>query len=282
MNSQIVECEGMVLRSLRYGETSRIVTLFTRAHGKVSAMAKGARETKSPFGSSLEPFCVASYVFYHRTGRDLQFLKSGWTEREYSALWEDAERFLHGAALLEFLDRILLEEEPVPEIYDLAQRALAVLTRAPRERLRELFRAFQLRAAAHLGYAPMLDRCLHCARGLPEGEAEMTEVWVFRATEGGALCPNCASGGEGGVRIRPRALRRIRTMALGRGEGFGEADLVGDRGGASLVRDSAAPSPLWIAALERIVEEYLHFHIERYHGLRSLRIRMDEMGAATA
>ena len=214
MNSAIVECQGLVLRSLRYGETSRIVTLFTRELGKVGAMAKGARETRSPFGASLEPCCLGSYVLYYRVGRDLQFLKTGWTERDGSALWIDADRFLHASALLEFLDRILLDDEPAPLIFELSVRALEVLSQAPRARLHELFRAFQLRVAALLGYAPLLETCLHCARPLSDNATQ--EIWLFRPGEGGILCPNCASGADSGIRIRPRALRRLRTMVQGR------------------------------------------------------------------
>ncbi|MFN8548847.1 MAG: DNA repair protein RecO [Candidatus Eisenbacteria bacterium] len=284
MNSQIVECRGLVLRSLRYGETSRIVTLFTRELGKVGAMAKGARETRSPFGASLEPCCLGSYVLYYRTGRDLQFLKTGWTERDGSALWAEADRFLHASALLEFLDRILLDDEPAPPIFELSLRALEVLRVAPRARLHELFRAFQLRVAALLGYAPLLESCLHCGRPLADNATQ--EVWLFRPGEGGILCPACAASADSGLRIRPRALRRLRTMVQGR-----EASELSDAAetsirtsGASLLRDAApgeasareeAPSPLWLAALDRMVEEYLRFHLERYRGLRSLRLRFD-------
>ncbi len=288
MNSQIKECRGFVLRTLRYGETSRVVTLFTRELGKIGAMAKGAREPRSQFGSSLELFCLSSYVVYHRSGRDLQFLKTGWTERSLAPLWEDAERFLHASALVEFLDRILLEDEPSPEIYDLALRGLEVLAIAPRGRLRELFRAFQLRAAALLGYAPLLEACLHCGLPLPENAEASGEVWLFHPADGGAFCPSCAPGVESGIRIRPRALRRFRTMALGRGESeVGEAlDAVtemgsGDArasGGASVVREApVVSSTLWLAALERMVEEYLRFHLERYRGLKSLRFRLDSV-----
>lgn len=269
MNSQLIETEALVLRNLRFGETSRIVTLFTLELGKLGAIAKGARDPKSAFGASLELCLRSGFVIYFRSGRDLQLLKCGWVEAEYPSLWRNPRRYVHASALLEFLDRVLMEEEPFPAVYHLAVRGLERLAHAPEEQLPELFRALQLRTAALLGYAPLLDACFHCRRPLPEDGAGEEEAWCFVVAEGNVLCGDC-SHAETGFRLHPRALRRLRAMAQGSGAGT-RASSSGER--ALRVSESRAPSPGWIQAVDVLVEEFLRFHLERYRGLRSLEVR---------
>lgn len=324
MTSSIIDCRGMVLRNLRYGDTSRVATLFTGELGKVSVIAKGVRTPKSPFGASLEILTVGSYVLYFRTGRDLQFLRSGSVEREFTGIIRNPARYVYGCALLEFLDRMLLEEEPAGRLFQVCLRALERIESEPVGGLPELFRAFQLRCAAILGYAPMLEACLHCGRPL---EASSTArpgdetAWLFRPSEGGALCPECSGETSEGYPMTIRALLRVRAMAVGGGTVAVAAPPGGPAG--PLARDPAVPAegrrpagwvrepapgavarPLdhsdpggagsppagasggeapparppadaevWIRSLDRLVEEFLRFHVERYRGLRSLEQR---------
>lgn len=254
-----MQCEALVLRNLRFGDTSRVATLFTRELGKIGAIGKGVRDPRSPFGASLELLAHSTFVLYHRPGRDLQFLKSGVLEQEFREILRSPHRFLWGSALAEFLDRVLLEEQPAEELFQLSLRGFQVIETSPHQALPELFRALELRIAALLGYAPRLDECLSCGRPLPdEGE-----VWLFRTAEGGVLCPRCAAGSEpGGIRLAPRALRRVRSMVLGRGRAAAE--------GATIRESAGLPSIAWLRALDRLVEEFLLYHIETYRGLRSL------------
>lgn len=272
MTSRIVKCEGLVLRNLRYGDTSRVATLLTDELGKVSVIGKGVREPKSPLGASLELFCRSEFVLYHRLGRNLQMLKSGDVHVEYPGILRRPARYTLGCGVLEFLDRMLLEDEPVAGLFPLSCRALQHLEAMPEPRLPEVFRAFQLRASAILGYAPMLDQCLHCARSLEEvvqrAAGPAREVWSFLIAEGGAVCPSCRSGSDGGVRLTARALWRIRSMSQGnprRGTEVRDGD---DRDGVGV---SSSANETWVQTLEYIVEEFLQYHVERYRGLKSLR-----------
>lgn len=270
MHSKIHSCEAIVLRNLRFGETSRIVTLLSRELGKFGAMAKGGRDPKSGFGASLELFQRSGFIVYYRPGRDLQLLKSAWVEQEFHGCERDWRRYVYGSALLEFLDRVLLEEEPQPELYRLALRGLEVMDAEPIDRLREFFRAFQLRAAACLGYHPALVQCLRCGRRLEDAAED--DAWLFRTAEGGVLCPDCGQH-ESGIRLRPRAIRRVHAMASGSGGQDRSPDRLEVRERpASNGSPEGAPSASsrWLVTLDRLVEEYLRFHLERYRGLRSL------------
>ena len=283
MPSQILECQGLVLRNLRYGDTSRVATLFTDLLGKVSVIAKGAREPKSPFGAGLELLMHVSYVLYFRSGRDLQLVRAAAVEREFPGLVRDSRRFVYACAVTEYLDRMLLEEEPAPELFTLSLRVLDRIESVQASWIPEVFAAFQLRAAAVLGYAPMLDQCLRCRRPLltrPESGDAAKDVWVFRPSEGGALCPECAPGAEVGFPVTGRALRRIRSMVRGESRGDERStDSVVPRG-AGTVRESAEEPAgaearaRWNRLLERLVDEFLGYHVDRYRGLRSLDRRL--------
>lgn len=314
MISALVSCEGIVLRNLRYGETSRIATLFTPELGKIGVIAKGARDPKSPFGASLEFLSHGSFVVYHRPGRDLHFLRTGALEREFRGLFRDSDRFILASAFAEFIERVLQGEEPAGELFDFALRGLQVLETAPRSALPELFRGMQLRVASILGYAPRLEQCLRCGRAVGEPEsAGARDAWTFLPADGGVLCPACGARepGEAGPKLSPRALRRLRAMALGRpgapGHGIrasggimasagtpagagtagagtagagtpdtetactetGYAGTAGD--GAAMIRERpSAPDPAWIALLDRLVEDFLRYHLDSYRGLRAL------------
>jgi DNA repair protein RecO len=287
VSASIRQAEALVLRNLRYGDTSRIATLFTLELGKIGAIGKGARDPRSPFGASLEILSHSSFVLYYRPGRDLQFLKSGFLEREFRGLQRDSRRYLFAAAWVEFLDRIVLEGEPSPSLYRLALRGCEVLESHAVAALPELFRALELRAAALLGYAPQCGECLHCGRPAPDSAAPAGAVapvdseaiaeapplldrWFFLPAEGGALCPACAGASEiaSGVPLSARGLRRIRAMVLGSGR---END--GSARPTEEIRErppETTPSPGWLRTLDRITEEFLRYHIGTYRGLRSL------------
>lgn len=234
--------EGLILRNLRFGETSRVVTVLSRELGKWSAVAKGVREPKSRFGASLEILNLSSLVVYFRPGRNLQMVTEGSLEREYRGLLRSSDRYHHACAALEFLDAVIEEESPVPEIYDLAVRALGLMEEAPDGRLSYLLRAFQLRVAGWLGYAPRLDLCARCG-----SEAAVS----FGVQEGSILCERCSAMSPGAVRIDAETLRLLRTLQQG-----------------SLPR---RPGPIASRQLGEIVESFLAYHIDRYRGLRSLR-----------
>ena len=124
----LIRTNALVLRNLRMGDTSRIVTILTRDFGKFGAVAKGVREPKSRFGASLELLSVSSLILYFRPGRDLQLVSEGALEREFRGLFSPVDRYAHACALVEFLDRTLeLQDKhgarfaPAPLLEELAR-----------------------------------------------------------------------------------------------------------------------------------------------------------------
>src|SRR5947209_2803974 len=101
--------QGIILRTMRLGEADRIVTIFTQGSGKVRAVAKGVRKTKSRFGGRLEPFSHVDLLLYR--GRDLDIVTQCETITSFRAVREDYERFAAGEAILEATDRVAEERE---------------------------------------------------------------------------------------------------------------------------------------------------------------------------
>ncbi|MGI9079819.1 MAG: DNA repair protein RecO [Acidimicrobiales bacterium] len=177
--------EGVVLRTMRLGEADRIVTLLTRGRGKVRAVAKGVRKTKSRFGGRLEPLSHVALLLYE--GRELDVVTQVETIEQFRAVREDLDRLAKANALLEVADQVAQERHANLGLYRMligALRALAVHN-SPL-----LVPAFFLKVLAGEGAHPVLDGCAGCDTATTEVQA--TGRMAFDLAEGGVLCPACA------------------------------------------------------------------------------------------
>jgi DNA repair protein RecO (recombination protein O) len=247
MMSVLVEAQGVVLRTHRYGETSRIVVFLTPAYGKVHAVAKGARSPRNPFGAALDLLAHAHLVFYLKPDRELQLVSSAALLDAHEGLLAHPVRFHYGCAIVEFADRLIYGMEPSPEAFALVLATLKAFQEIPEERLGAVFKAYQLRLAALVGYRPGLEGCLRCPRPGPGRLA-------FGIREGGLLCGRHARGREDLIPLDPEALAVLRGLVGGGGEW---------RPGHW--------SPASDQTVARVVEAFLRFHIPTYRGLRSLK-----------
>jgi DNA repair protein RecO (recombination protein O) len=157
----IVRTDAVVLRAFDYGETSRIVTLLTRRHGVLSALAKGARRPKSRFGATLQPMAHVQVVYYHKEGRGLQTLKEAAYVARFAHLGSDLEKTTVGLRLVELVRALLHEHDPNAPVLGLLTHALAWLDAARSDgppRAANALPWFQLHLAALLGFAPDVQR----------------------------------------------------------------------------------------------------------------------------
>jgi DNA repair protein RecO (recombination protein O) len=168
--------EGVVLRTHKLGEADRIVVLMTAGRGKVRAVAKGVRKTKSRFGGRLEPPSHVKLLLYE--GRNLDVINQVESVDPHRAIREDLDRMADGLALLEAVDHVAQEGEPDPALFKMLAGALRALSEAP-ERLPLLVGAFYWKLLALEGVAPVIDECVRC--GAPS-------IVSFDPVEGGALC----------------------------------------------------------------------------------------------
>lgn len=186
---------GVVLRTIKLGESDRIVSIATEGRGKVRAVAKGVRKTKSRFGARLEPLSHVALQLYE--GRELDTVTQAETVESFRAVREDLDRLTQATALLEAVDHLLQEGEDNPRILQMLLGALRTLDAGPAPLV---VPAFIWKLLAQEGFRPLLDACASC--GGPELAAFDLEV-------GGVLCRSCSSGATrlsaGGLAL----LRRI-------------------------------------------------------------------------
>ena len=174
----ILRTEAVVLRSLDYGETSQIVTLFTREKGKLGVMAKGARKPKSSFGATLQPMSYTQVVFYYKPTRTLQTLSESSHVESFHALRRDLRSITVGLRIVELVEALMEEEDAQPEVFALLVRALRRLN-AGEARVTNLWPYVQLQLAQLLGVAPAVERDLVEAVTGEEGLLSLGDGGVY-------------------------------------------------------------------------------------------------------
>jgi DNA repair protein RecO (recombination protein O) len=244
----LTRCEGIVLRTYALGDTSRIAVVYTRELGLVKLVAKGARKTPSRFGVALEPLTHGRYVLYHKVDRELQLLSQADTLAPHGAQLTELSRLSHAQAAAELVDRLVWGGEPHQELFELLCEALDLAERVAPAAVALVTVGMELRIAALLGYRPRLDACVECG-GL------MSARRLFSAARGGMLCDRCAAMEPGAVGLSADALG---SMALLLDRPLAEAVEMVDARRAG--------------ELQRVAEDYLRAHFQRFAGLRSLEV----------
>ncbi len=175
---------GVVLRTIRLGEADRIVTLMTEQHGKVRAVAKGVRRTRSKFGSRLEPLSHVALLGWQ--GRsDLDIINQVEVIDTNRAVREDLDRMAAAMSMLEVVDQVGQERHANPRLYEMLVGAVTALGGRDSPMVAP---AFFLKVLALEGSAPVLDVCVSC------GEPDPDLLVAFDLSEGGVLCRRCRRG----------------------------------------------------------------------------------------
>ncbi len=173
--------DGVVLRTYKLGEADRIVVLYTRSRGKVRAVAKGVRRTKSRFGARLEPGSIVHAQFYE--GRNLDIVTQAETVQRLANLRSDLGRYGRAALVLETIDHLTEEGESNPALYKLVTGVLAELDR---EGNPLVVPSFVAKLLALEGVQPLLDQCAVCGSAGP--------LVAMAMHLGGVVCHSCRQG----------------------------------------------------------------------------------------
>ena len=173
--------EAIVLGSRKSNESNRVVFLLTRDHGRIAAAANGVRKTRSRIGARLEPMNHVEVLV--KPGRSLAVIDEVKLVSVHHRLHSDLARMSQGMAMLEAVDRITPDHEPVPAIFELLRRALATLDQ---QKSPLMLAAFYLKLLAVEGSAPQLGSCVGC------GAAD--NLVGFDIVQGGTQCGSCRMG----------------------------------------------------------------------------------------
>jgi DNA repair protein RecO (recombination protein O) len=245
---QLYRDDGIVLRTQKLGEADRIITILGRTSGRIRAVAKGVRRTKSRFGARLEPFTHVDLMLH--AGRSLDVITQAEVIRSYGeSLTGDYPRYTAGVAMLETAERFTpVEKEPSLRELLLLIGGLRALNEAEHASGLVLD-AFMLRSLAVAGYAPALEECARCGAPGGDGTGNGRRLPAFAVAAGGMVCATCRPPGA----ASPAGPTVALMLALLRGDWEG-ADR-SDR------RHRVECSGL--------VAAYLQWHLE--HSIRSLR-----------
>jgi DNA repair protein RecO (recombination protein O) len=200
MAGRAYSTEAVVLRSIRLGEADRVLHLYTEAHGRVGAVAKGVRKTMSRFGARLEPLSHVELVL-HRGRGELETVTAAQIVRSHRGAREDYYRFSVGMIAAEAMLRLFSEEEANERAFTALTRFLDLLDdhcprashdtphAAERPALDPLGLAFQLKLLWLAGYLPHVTACAECG-------AEQEPLVGYSTRAGGAVCAGCAQTTE--------------------------------------------------------------------------------------
>ena len=197
--------EAVVLRSIRFGEADRVLHVYTLDRGRVGAVAKGVRKTKSRFGARLEPLSHVELMLHQGSG-ELHTVTGVELLHSHHEAREDQYRLGVALAGAEAVLRLFTEQEGNPKAFAALLRFLEITDelgdRAPaRPAVDPLALAFQLKLLWLSGYQPHLDACADC--GVEEG------LVGYSAKEGGMVCGACANGT---LPVAPASLATMRAL----------------------------------------------------------------------
>jgi len=184
--------DGLILKARNFGESDRIVTILDRNLGKLEAVARGARRTRSRLGGPCQPFSHNQFLLWH--GRTLDGIIQCEVMHSFASLRDDLMRLAAASYMAELVDEVVRDRDPSPEVFDLLLGSYHWLGQgeATLAHVTHVLRTFELRLMTLVGFGPSLDSCATCGRPF--------ETWdtagrvIFSAAAGGVVCPACRAG----------------------------------------------------------------------------------------
>ncbi|WP_273832716.1 DNA repair protein RecO [Guptibacillus sedimenti] len=227
--------EGIVIRTVDYGETNKILTIYSRETGKVGVMARGAKKPKSRLSAVSQLFVYGQYLYQHTSG--LGGLNQGEIIDSFRSIRNDLFLTSYAAYAAELVDKLTEERKPNPYLFEMLYQVLHALNEEKDPEV--ILFIFELKMLRVAGITPQLDRCANC--GLSEGK------FHFSINEGGLLCHRCLSVDPYNIPIMKRTGELLHL--------FAHIDL-GRLGSISLKKET-----------KKEIRQILNLYFEAYSGL---------------
>ncbi|MEM5780386.1 MAG: DNA repair protein RecO [Lawsonibacter sp.] len=236
--------QALVLRSVDYKESDKILTLLTRDQGKLTAAARGCRKKGSPIAAGCQLLCWSELVLYDYQGR--WSVKEAATQRQFRGVRSDLEKLALACYFAEVTELLAVEGIPSPELLSLILNSLHALDKLDKP-LALVKAAFELRAMCLAGYEPMADGCAVCGADPPEEPS-------FHLKEGVLHCAGCRGEVGDGISLPlgQQALDAMRHIVYGDPKRLFSFPAEGEG----------------LSQLAGLTEAYLHTQLER--GFRTL------------
>ncbi len=250
--SSIVTTNAVVLRSVKFQESSRIVTFYTERFGRFAGIVKGARRSPGRFGPSLQPMSQVSVVVYRKPGREVQTVSQCDLTVAYRRIPLDLGRMAVGLQMVELVTMVTHDEEENRDLYTLLSGSLSELDGETDPGWMLLYH-FEIRLAAILGFRPDFVRCAGCRR--PYGE-RVTDGGMVRLDieRGGPICRDCDTPGRRCILLTEEELHLLKELVT------------------HSPASDPAPSrktPERSERIEKFLFDYYSFHLPGFRRLRS-------------
>lgn len=193
--------EAIVLKTIDYGETNKIATLYTKDNGKITVLAKGAKKPNSQYAAVMQPFVVAQFLYYQGSG--LPSLNQGETVRSFKEIQLDIVKTAYASYITELVDKLTEEKQLYFFVYDWLVLALQQINDGQDPEI--IARIFDLKMLGIAGAKPQLDCCASC------GSQERDPV-AFSVTYAGFLCNVCRLKDERAFHLTLSVAKLIRAL----------------------------------------------------------------------
>lgn len=201
----VQQTEGLILRVIDYRETDRIVSLYTRDLGKISALARHATKSRKRFGTQLNTFQLVSLELRQRPNRSWVFLERVRPVMPLTGIYQDWRRITMACAVVDLVGAMTREGSVNAAIYDFASQALQQIDQGKDGST--VLASFQYHLLQAAGFKPALDHCAGCHR---EWSAQDQAFWVQGS--GGLHCRDCLPDGHSFERVPVESLQSLVCM----------------------------------------------------------------------
>ncbi|BAH43045.1 MULTISPECIES: DNA repair protein RecO [Bacillales] len=200
----LVKWEGIVIRSVDYGESSKVVTMFTRENGKLGVMARGAKKTKSRLAAVSQLFSHSYYLCKAGPGTGMPDLSQGDMLDSFRDMRQSLTATAYAAYIAELLDRLTQEREPNPYLFQLLLHTFRHLDEGRDAEI--LCRIFETKMLIVAGISPQLTACANCG--------EQREPYAISVGQGGLLCPVCLPSDPYAMAVTPSTWKLLRLFQV--------------------------------------------------------------------
>lgn len=194
------KCEGIVIRSTDYGESNKVVTMYTREWGKIGVMARGAKKPNSRLSAITQLFTHGYFLVQKGTG--LGSLQQGEMATSMRSIHEDIFLTAYASYVVELTDKSTEDNKRNPYLFELLYQTLHYLNEGSDPDI--LVNIFEMKILNVLGLYPILNQCSVCAR--TDGH------FAFSIREGGFLCHRCLDKDPYHLKLQPATVKLLRLF----------------------------------------------------------------------
>ncbi|MBS3944337.1 MAG: DNA repair protein RecO [Melioribacter sp.] len=243
--SELIKTEAIVLRKLDYGDSSRIIHLFTEEFGKLTAIVKGARSSKSKYGLSLDTINYVQIIFYKKDTRDVQLIKEADLINHFTVVKENLDRIQCASSIIELISNLTVEHEVHKKLFTGTVKALELMNN-PEKDPKLIFAKYFLFFIREIGYALSYDACSVCGRPIHSDEN------VAFNYDSGIVCKECKSDRLVHVELNKELFNLFICLNLKKND---------------IKYDQKS-----LGKIIQLIEKFLKYNLQEFKGIKSLEL----------